>query len=316
MRSIGNLWSHVVDMDNLEEAARRACCSRKDRAEVEDFLSDKEGKLSCLKELLESGWYRSSEYRMFIVNEKGKERLVADLPLYPDRIVHWAVCLVAEGPLNRKLIDQTFGSRPGTGYHDAVRLVSDYIARDSRIKFVLSVDIRHFFASIDKQVLKCKLRAVLKDRHLLRLLDAIIDDYRLSGIPIGNRTSPMLANLYLSEIDHLLKEEHHCHYYVRYMDDIVILGYSKPWLHRIRDVLSGYLEDIGLTMKSNWQVYPIDSRGTSFLGYRIFSDHVLLKKDTKSRMKRAAGRIAERLEDPDYVMDRHDLGVVNSYHGC
>lgn len=252
---------------------------------------------------------------MFVTNEHGKDRLVADCPLYPDRILHWAICLVAEDPLNRTLIRQTYGSVPGTGHHAAVRKLYDYIQKDARARYALSVDVRHFFASIDKDVLKSKLRRTFKDRRFIDLMDIIIDGYTLSGIPIGNRTSPMLANLYLSQIDHAMKEDYHCHYYVRYMDDIVVLGYSTKWLHRIQRVLEGMMKDIGLEMKSNWQVYPIDSRGIPFLGYRIFSDHILLKKSTKRRIKTAARRIARYLETTGMPMDRHDQGTVHSYEG-
>ena len=317
MRRIGGLWPSVVDIGNLRQAAKMACRSRKNRDEVAEFQEDSERMILELQASLMDGTYRSSEYRMFTVNERGKERLVADLSLYPDRILHWAICLVVEAPLNSKLIDQTYGSRPGTGYHQAVMNLSRYMEGDTRIRYALLMDIRHFFPSIDKGILKQKLRQVLKDAHLLGLLDVVIDDYKLPGIPIGNRTSPMFANLYLSELDHAMKERYHCHYYVRYMDDMVVLGYSKPWLHRIRKVIDGMLSDVGLEMKSNWQVFPVESRGVPFLGYRVFPDHILIRKSTKERMKKAAGRIAwEQTTDPTYVMGPHDKGVVDSYKGA
>ncbi len=315
MMRIGGLWQDLTSIDNLREAAKRACSSRKDKAETEEFRKNADCNLEKLRESLLDESYSSSEYRMFTVNENGKERLVADLPLYPDRILHWAVCLAVEEPMNRKLIDQAYGSRPGTGHHKAVRQLYGYIEDDSRIGYALFLDVHHFFSSIDKEILKEKVRSVLKDRNVIHLLDVIIDDYNLPGIPIGNRTSPMLANLYLSRMDHVLKEEHCCHYYLRYMDDIVVLGYSKPWLRRIKTVIDGQLAEVGLEAKGNWQIFPIDARGIQYLGYRVFSDHIMLKKRTKEKMKRAAGGISSRLEDPGYVMDEHDMGVVRSYEG-
>ena len=315
VKRIGNIFYRIVDMDNLRLAAKKACASRKDRNEVEAFKRDQERKLRFLRDDLLAGSYVPSEYRMFVTNENGKERLVADCPLYPDRILHWAICLVAEEPLNRTLIKQTYGSVPGTGHHAAVKKVYDYIQRDSRARYALSIDVRHFFASIDKDVLKGKIRRTFKDRLFIDLIDIIIDGYDLPGIPIGNRTSPMLANLYLSEIDHIMKERFHCHYYVRYMDDIVVLGYSTKWLHRIKRILEEMMKDVNLELKGNWQVYPIDSRGIQFLGYRIFTDHILLKKTTKQRMKTAARRIKADLMITGRPMDRHDLGTVHSYEG-
>lgn len=314
VKRIGNIFYRIVDIDNLRAAAKKACASRKDRVEVEAFKRNQEKKLLALRESLLEGTFQSSRYRMFVTNENGKDRLVADCPLYPDRILHWAICLVAEEPLNRKLIDQTYGSIPGTGHHAAVKCVYGYIRNDSRVKYALSLDVRHFFASIDKEILKQKMRLAYKDQLFLELMDVIIDGYDLPGIPIGNRTSPMLANLYLSEIDHVMKERHHCHYYVRYMDDIVILGYSSKWLHRMQRIIDSMMKEIGLELKRNWQVYPIDSRGIPFLGYRIFSDHILLKKTTKRRMQAAARRISESISH-EYSMSKHDLGTVHSYEG-
>ncbi len=148
---------------------------------------------------------------------------------------------------------------------------------------------------MDKELVKQRLRRVFKDDAFLRLMDGLIDEYPYSGIPIGNRYSPMLANLFLSDMDHKLKEKYKVHYYVRFMDDGCILGYSKPWLHRMRERISQDLADIGLTLKPNYQVFPIESRGIAFLGYRIFPTHILLSKRTKTKLK----KVAKTLENWD-----------------
>lgn len=315
MIRIGGVFNDIASMDVLDEAAKKACSSRKNIIEVQDFLVRRDELLLRLREQLLDGTFVSSRYRMFTVKERGKERFVADLPLYPDRILHWAICIVVEERLNRKLIDQSYGSRKGMGYHDAVKRVYDYLQDDSRLRYALVVDVKKFFASIDKDILKRKLERAFKDRRFLDLMFGLIDDYPYSGIPIGNRYSPMLANLYLSEMDHTLKEKYHVHYLVAFMDDRCILGYSKKWLRSILHVMERMLADIGLELKPNYQIFPIDSRGIPFLGYRIFTDHILLNKQTKKRMQRAAARISGRLEDPDYRLDNHDRGTIYSYHG-
>lgn len=314
MRRIGDIWSRLTSIDNLSKAADRACSSRKNRDEVNRFEADRESLLVKLQDDLRSHRFRSSSYRSFLRVENGKEREIADIQLYPDRIVHWAIAMVLEPYLDRKLIDQVHGSRPGHGIHSAVGDVSDYLRKDGRIMYCLKLDVRHFFHSIDKIVLKRKLRTVIKDRDANMLLDEIIDGFPRDGIPIGNRTSPIFANLYLSEMDHLLKEVHHVHYYVRYMDDIVILGYSKPWLRRILNIIRDHLSDIGLEVKGNWQIFPVDSRGIDFVGYVIWRDHVMLRKSTKVRMKRAMRRIEDDLRDGN-SLTRSQKGCIDSYSG-
>lgn len=310
MKRISGVWERIVDMETLKEAAKRSCRARKDKAEVAEFLADAGRKLEDLRRALVDGSYHTSEYRFFTIRENGKTRVIADLPLYPDRIVHWAVALAVEGPMNRKLIDQTYGARPGGGHHKAVRQLERYIRGDARVRFALSMDVKQFFPSIDKGALKSMLRSVLKDRRALDLLCRIVDEYPRDGIPLGNRTSPMLANLYLSGVDHALKQGSRCHYYLRYMDDMVVLGYSKPWLHRIRRMVAGMLGEVGLELKGSWQVYPIERRGVLYLGYRVFRTHTLLRKRTKVRMRRALGRIRDA-----EGLTAHDLGVIRSYEG-
>ena len=301
-------------MENITLAAKKACSSRRDKTEVAAFLENKEIKLENLRQSLISHTYKSSRYRMFEVNEYGKTRNVADLPLYPDRICHWAIALGIEDKLNAKLIDQSYASRPFFGTHYAITKIKSYLDKDPKIKYCLKIDISKFFPSCNKNILKAKLRTVLKDRDLLIELDKIIDEYPYPGIPIGNRTSPMFANLYLSEMDHMLREKYHVHYMARYMDDIVILGYSKEWLHKIRDVMAASLSEIGLTMKKNWQIFPIDDRGIDFVGYVVFRTHILLRKSTKKRLIKASDRLLKKLESGQELSE-HDLGTIASYKG-
>ncbi len=315
MRRIAGKWSEICSMEILEKASSKACSSRKDKLEVAEYLADKDGNLRKLQNQFIYHTYETSEYTLFYKMENGKERLVSDLPLYPDRIAHWAVALVIEPLVNKRLIPQSHASRKGHGTHTAIADVKKYLDSDPRIGYCLKTDVKKFFQSLPKGVVKECVRRVVKDPDVLWFIDKIVDDYPEPGLPLGNRLSPMLANLVLSyALDHPMKEIYHCHYYVRYMDDIVILGYSKQWLHKIRKIMSAQLEEYGLTMKGNWQVFPIDDRGIDFVGYRIYRDRILLRKSTKNRMKSACKRIQEDV-DAGGIIDRHGQGTVWSYHG-
>lgn len=316
MMRIGNIFWKIVDLENLERASRLACQSRKDKTEVMAFLLDKKRLLKDLRESVIDGTFKSSIYRTFDKKEKGKLRHIADLPLYPDRILHWAICLIVEPLFIPKLISQTHASIPGRGYHGAVRQVYGYIRSDSKIQFALIMDIHKFFQSIIQKILKEELRRNFKDKRFVELMEQMIDDWKEPGIPIGNRYSPLLANMYMNRIMHTMKEKHHVHYLVMFMDDICILGYSKEWLWRIKRIFEKEIREIGLTLKSNYQIFPIDSRGIPFLGYRIFSDHILLLKPTKKRMIRATDRIYDKQNDDEsYRLSEHEKGTLASYNG-
>ena len=146
-------------------------------------------------------------------------------------------------------------------------------------------------------------------------MDRLIDEYPYDGLPIGNRYSPMLANLYLSDLDHYLKEQKHVHYLISFMDDRCILGYSKQWLHRICEDSKTFLEEKGLKMKGNYQVFPIHKRPIRFLGHVVYPTHILLAKYTKQRIKRATNSFKEWYADSSLELSPTQQGTIASYHG-
>lgn len=315
MHRIGGIWSQVTTDENLMKAAAKACHSRKNKSEVEAFLQNAPVLLEKLKNDLIFHTYETSEYYLFQKMENGKSRLVSDLPLYPDRIAHWAVAQILEPLLDPRLIPQTHASRKGHGTHSAIGQIRGYISNDDRIRYALKIDVSKFFPSIQADVAKRVIRRVLKDPDALWFIDKIIDDYPIQGIPLGNRLSPLLANLILANaLDYPMKQKYHCHYYVRYMDDVIILGYSKQWLHKMRKIMAANLEEYGFTMKGNWQVFPIDDRGIDFVGYRIFTDKTLLRKSTKVRMIRKC-RELQKLVDQGFSLNDSQIGTVCSYDG-
>lgn len=97
------------------------------------------------------------------------------------------------------------------------------------------------------------------------------------GVPIGNYLSQYFANLYLSELNHLCKEELKCKFYYRYADDIVILSDDKNFLHKVLIYIKLYVNTIGLKVKDNYQIYPVDSRGINFVGYVVYHIHTLIR---------------------------------------
>ncbi len=313
VKRVGDLFESLTSMENLTSAYLTARKTKPERKDVRDVDADPIRYLIDLRMQLQEGSFVSSKYCMFEIREGGKTREVADIRFFPDRIVHQAVTNVISSRIISTMIEQTHAAIPGRGVHSAICDVRRYL-RDPKVKYALKTDVRKFFKSINKEILMVKLERRFKDPRLLDLMREIVFGYPHSGIPIGNTTSQYFANLYLSDIDHTMKEQYHCHYYVRYMDDIIILGYSKPWLHKVRDALASMLEDIGLTMKGNWQIFPIEDRGIDFVGYRIWPDHVLLRNTTKHKMKTAMKEIAARL-DAGKLPTQHDLGCIASYHG-
>lgn len=149
----------------------------------------------------------------------------------------------------------------------------------------MKLDVRKFYPSIDHDILYEILQKKIKDKKLLALLKEII--YSADGVPIGNYLSQFFANLYLAYFDHWVKEELKCKFYFRYTDDIVVLNDNKEFLRTVLLSMKLYLRNVlKLELKQNYQIFPVNSRGIDFVGYRFFHTHVLLRKSIKVRLFR------------------------------
>lgn len=312
-KRLGNIWGTLVSYENIERAYQNSRKGKTHRPDVRKVDEDPEFYIKSIQTMLVEGTYHTSPYRMFKIHEKGKTREVADLPYYPDRIIHWALMQVLHDMVMRNLIPQTYAALPERGAHQGLTKLKQYL-RDPQAKYYLKLDIRKFFPSIDKDVMMGKIEARVKDKDALDLCARIIYEYPYSGLPIGNYTSQYFANFYLSDLDHCMKEESHCRWYLRYMDDIIILGWSKSWLRRALRKIGEIIAPWGLEVKDNWCIRPV-SEGIDWVGYVTYPDHCLLRKRTKIRLKRACSRIRRKWAE-GREPDLHDRGVLAAYNGC
>lgn len=312
MRRADNLWEKIVDPANLDAAADRALRGRRGRRDATEFEADRDRLLAELADMLDDG-FASSEYRFRERVVRGKARTIATLPLYPDRVAQWAVMLQCAPVFERTFSPHSYSSIPGRGHHLAHSVLRGYLT-DPRAEYALQTDFRRFFESVDKDLVTDRLRRTIKDGKVLGWFDAVVHDYPRDGLPLGNVTSQWLANLYLTDLDRYLKEGYHCRWYLRYMDDIVVLGWSKPWLHRVRRVIAEEGEGLGLDLRT-WQVYPVRAHGVDFAGYRAYPGYSLMRTANKTRLKRCMADLGDRLADPAYAPTARDVGQWASYKG-
>ena len=273
-------------MENLEQADAIARIGKTHRREIRAFDKNRDKLLQELHDELLAGNFHTSEYKTKEIFDP-KHRHICWLPYYKDRIVHQAILNVC-GPIWRKVLTRdTFACIKGRGTHAARRRLKQMLSRDKEgTRYCLKVDVHHFYQSIPHDLLKETVRHKIKDARALALIDEIIDSWE-EGLPLGSSPSQHLANLFLSyKVDHAMKERHRVKYMVRYMDDIVFLSGSKEELRRIKDVLAGQLAELGLELKDNWQIFPVESRGIDFLGFVFFHNYIKLRKRIKQHIFR------------------------------
>ena len=292
MKRFNNLFDKIVSLDNLYLADSKARRNKGNRKEIREFDKHKDELLLKLQQQLINGKYNTSEYFIFKIYEP-KEREIFKLPYYPDRIVHHAIMNIMEPLWVSMFIKGTYSCIKKRGIHKALRDVKTALKDKDNTKYCLKLDVRKFYPSIDHDILKQIIGKKIKDKRLLDLLYNIIDS--ADGVPIGNYLSQFFANLYLTYMDHWIKEVKKIKYYFRYADDIVILHGDKQFLRDLFQDMKQYLNDkLHLDFKSNWQIFEVDDRGIDFVGYRTYHSHVLLRKRIKKNFCRKIAILNKR----------------------
>ena len=335
MKRYDHLYEKIYDLENLRKAHQHAKKGKGWYREVVEIDKDPDKYLKQIQEMLINHTYKTSEYEVFYKKEGKKVRKIYKLPYFPDRICQWAILQVIEPCIINNLTADTYSAIPKRGIHKALVNLQDAMWYDTEgCQFCLKIDARHYYQSINHELLKQKYSKMFNDGELLRLLDEIIDStttaeiedltaiYLLeedidpeTGIPIGNYLSQYSGNYYFSSFDHWLKEQKHVKHYYRYMDDIVIFGSTKEeLLSLLKEIQQYFKTELKLNVKGNWQVFPTYIRGVDFLGYRTFYRYTLLRKSTCQGMKKKMTAIRKKVEAGN-MMNYSEWCSINSYNG-
>lgn len=275
------LFAQVYDYENLYQAYLKARKQKRYRDQVLAFSYNLEEELLTLQNKLVWKQYQVGEYRQFEVWEP-KQRTISALP-FRDRVVQHAVSAVIEPIFERVMIADSFACRKGKGTLAAANRLSYFFGKQGTAYF-LKGDVAKYFPSINQETLKGLVRRHMKDLDLLELLDQIISSASGAGLPIGNLLSQLFANVYLHQLDHFVKVTLGVKYYLRYMDDFLILGKSPEALGYLLRRIELFLKDeLQLCLNAKTRIGR-SSDGIEFVGYRIFRNNKIIRKASLCRM--------------------------------
>lgn len=336
MKTIKNLYAGIYDFENLYIAWELARKGKRYREEVLEFTNNLEENLINIQNHLIYETYEVGKYRPFYVYEP-KKRLIMALP-FRDRVVQWAVYRKLYPILDKQLIFDSYACRIGKGTHAAADRLQYWLRQTERREeryYYLKLDISKYFYRVDHEVLINILKKKIKDEQLLKLLERIINsedtkfglpagmeadqvpvNERLAdvGMPIGNLTSQMFANLYLNELDQYAKHNLKLHYYIRYMDDVIILHKDKKYLSEVKEEVERYLkEELHLDLNNKTAIRPA-SMGIDFVGFRIWATHRKLKKKTARKIKARIKYLVKELNEGKEVKGTLEKSIA-SYKG-
>lgn len=298
MKRKGNLYQKIISKENLLLADVKARKGKMHQYGVKIFDKNKDSNNDRLHNMLRDKTYHTSNYKLRTIFEP-KERLIYCLPYFPDRIVHHAVMIHLEKIFVDMFTADTYSCIKDKGIHAASFAIRKALLDISGTKYCLKLDIKKFYPSVPHDILKTQLRRKFKDADLLWLLDDIIDS--APGVPIGNYLSQFFANFYMTPFDHWIKEQRKVKNYFRYADDMVFLSGSKEELHQLLAEIKQYLEvNLKLTLKGNYQIFPVESRGIDVVGYVHRHDHVLVRKSIKKSFARSVAKRKDRASIASY----------------
>jgi hypothetical protein len=305
--TVRRLFARLTDPGHLDRAADLTVRGKRRRADVAWFLFRREAELARLQAELAAGRYRPEGFELVTIRDP-KPRLIARVPI-ADRVVQTALVDLMQSHFLRSLRPEAYACRPGFGTHRAVLRLLELVRR---YPVTLHLDIRNYFPSIDRELLRNLVAMRIRDRQFLAVIERVLaasagiydrpearaaaglgEDWPppSRGIAIGSYTSQMFAaHVYLSEFDHFVKRELGIPGYLRYVDDLFLFGHGRADLRAARRGVGDWLAaERGLRLKHP-QARVLSCRGhLDGLGYRISRSGI-------QALPRAFGRLRRRIE--------------------
>ena len=305
-----DLWKEICRYENLELAYKKARKHKTTKKYVLEFEKGLKNNLLVLHSELLLHCYKPKPLVNFIIRDP-KTRKISKSD-FKDRIVHHALCNIIEPIFDKSFIYDSYANRKGKGTLKAVQRFDYFkrkVSKNNTIKcYVLKADIRKYFETVNHQTLIKIIKKKIKDKKILWLIAKILTNYvgkEGKSMPLGNLTSQFFANIYLNELDQFVKHKLKAKYYIRYVDDFVILDSNKKKLNKYKEEINDFLKQnlrIELHPEKS-RIIPLGNR-LDFLGFRIFYYHRLLRKSNLIKMKNKYKQIKEEYKKGKIEYDK------------
>jgi retron-type reverse transcriptase len=309
---LAHKFEEIISLDNLLLAWQEFIKGKKTKPDVQAFSLNLFDNILALQYSLGNKNYRHGGYKSFYINDP-KRRHIHKASVC-DRLLHHAVYRLLYPFFERTFITDSYSCRLNKGTHKALNRFREFAFAESknytRTCWALKIDIRKFFASIDHEIFLRILSEYVKDNEVIWLLEQIIRSYSSMpvkgvGLPLGNLTSQLFANIYLNPFDQWVNHNLKVKHYLRYADDMVFLSTDKECSYKILSKIDLFLQsNLRLNLHPNKIIIKTVASGVDFLGWLHFSDHRILRKSTKRRM---CSRIKK---DPNQQMWQSYLGLL------
>lgn len=316
------MYEQICNLEHLCHAYKQAQLDNRYKRKICAFTYSLEENLLRLRWELLSGHYLPRPYTYFMLHDPKTRNIAA--PDFRDRVVQHALVDLIMPLFEKQFIYDSYACRINKGTHFGAKRLKHFLmsARSYHGKntpiYVLQCDIRKFFQSVSWDILLNIIEKTVTCQKTMTLIKTIVVTQhktvlpqttvsaqlslftpkvvsiensvsveRRSGLPIGNLTSQLFANIYLNELDHFIKDRLRVRWYGRYMDDFFVLHHDRIYLKQLRDEINFFLQDeLRLSLHPKKLTIRNVSTGVPFVGYRIFYDHTLVRGNTLQRIER------------------------------
>jgi RNA-directed DNA polymerase len=306
-------YEDIISVENLLAAWSEFIKGKRGKNDVQQFQLHLMDNILALHRDLVNFTYRHGDYQAFKITDP-KPRLIHKAAVR-DRLLHHALYRILYPFFDRIFITDSYSCRIDKGTHKAINRFRGFAYKvsqnNTRTCWILKCDIQKFFASIDHEILVSILTRYIPEYDTLWLLDEVISSFNRQsgvGLPLGNLTSQLFVNIYMTEFDQFVKHKVTARYYLRYADDFMFMSASKNWLEGLIPKAQRFLgERLKLAMPADKVSLTPLAAGVDFLGWVHFSDHRILRTNTKRKMFR---RI---VSNPELITLASYLGLLQ--HG-
>lgn len=297
-----NHYDKVIALPNILMAWEQFASGKSNRKEIIYYWKHLEDHILDLHQELYSQTYQHSEYTQFVVQDT-KKRIIHKACV-KDRIVHQLVFDYVDALFEKKFIYDSYASRKEKGTHRAVKRLQFFCDRTygshSKGCWILKCDIKKFFDSVDHDILYTLIKKAIKEKSLLDLIKKIIDSYdtkRGKGLPLGNLTSQIFANIYLHEFDYYAKHQLRIKKYIRFSDDFVVVSDDKEYLQRVRVAFQMFLKyKLKLVLPQEKTSLRKYHWGVDFLGYIVLPNAILPRTRTRRKVLKKIKKMRKEYE--------------------
>jgi len=281
-----DIYSSLITIDNIFQAYNEFRQGKRNKADVLEFEANREENLLELFEELKIGRYRHGEYKQFIISDP-KPRKISKATVR-DRIVHHLIARKLEDIFEPVFIHDVYSSRKEKGTFKAIdklkKILLDINRNNNNNQYlIIKCDIKKFFASVDRQILLKILIKKVADKNFIWLLKEIIFSFNY-GIPLGNLTSQVFANIYLNQLDQFIKHKLKIKHYLRYCDDFLMIVEKGNIRLQITEIDIFLQKELHLRLHPDKIVIKKINQGIDWLGFVVLPKYSRIRNKTKNRI--------------------------------